>query len=264
MLLSKKYIGVFVLLFLCFGTNFIYSQNKTASFSKNLNPEGERNILEDQSQWKEVESERKIFSSTFITPDGRIIMHYSKLPVNYYNSSGILVPVNLKPSFSSKGLSATNQPNEVSVLSNGAVEITTNDNSKIVFSKNCKINGTEIIPSELKQDGVNVTMVTGISGVSKTFEFRYNSLKYNYVLNTPLASVTSDFIIEEEIEMPENSKLTPDAKYGNQEERGWLGALQVLSATGKELGTMRGAVCYDANNNFITAAYKFETVGGNT
>lgn len=261
MLLSNYNLGKLVLLLLFyFNSGFLFSQKATPS--SNLNPEGERNILEDRSQWKEVESERKIYSSTFVTPDGRIIMHYSKLPVNYYNTSGVLVPVDLKPSISAKGLSATNQPNEVSVLSNGAVEVTTNDNSKIVFSKNCKINGTEIIPSELKQDGLNATMATGISGISKTFEFRYNSLKYNYVLNTPVASSTSDFIIEEEIEMPENAKLTPDAKYGNQEERGWLGALQVLSSTGKELGTIRGAVCYDANNNFVTAAYKFETILG--
>lgn len=263
MLLKKNIINTLLLLILfSFNGAQLLSQKNSSNLAACLNPEGERNILEDRSQWKEAESERKIYSSTFVTPDGRIIMHYSKQPVNYYNTSGALVPVDLKPSLSAKGLSASSQPNEVSVLNNGAVEVSTNDNSKIVFSKNSKINGAAVIPFDLKQEGVNVTMNTGISGIYKTFEFRYNSLKYNYVLNAPAASSSSDFIIEEEIELPENAKLIPDANYGNQEERGWLGALQIISSEGKELGTMRGAVCYDANNNFITAAYKFETVAG--
>jgi gliding motility-associated-like protein len=238
------------------------SQNKSTDLSANLYTQNERNILVDRSQWKEVEAERKIFSSTFLTPDGRIITHYSKQPVNYYNSQMQLVPIDIQPVSSEKGLSANNQPNEVSVLTNGSVEINTPDNSSIVFSKNCIVNGKEISTSEFKHDGLNASMSTGITGISKTFEFRFNGVKYNYVLNTPIASSTSDFIIEEEISIPENAILHPDANYGRQDERGWLGAIQIISSGGKELGTIRGAVCFDANKNFITAAYKFETVKG--
>lgn len=253
-----------LLLLFCFNLGNLFAQNKNKSTepSANLNPVQERNILEDRTQWKEVESERKVFSSTYVTPDGRIITEYCKQPINYYNSTGDLVPIDVIPHTSSKGLSATNQPNEVSVLTNGAVEINIGDNSKIVFSEKCKINGVEILNSELKQDGANAFMLTSLSGVTKTFEFRFNSLKYNYVLNNPIPSSSSDFIIEEEISTTEKAKILPDENYGRQDAGGWLGPIRIVSYKGKELGTMRGAICYDANKNSVTTAYKYETLNG--
>ncbi|MCX6295158.1 MAG: gliding motility-associated C-terminal domain-containing protein [Bacteroidetes bacterium] len=263
MLLSKNYFKAQILLvLLCFNTIYLFSQNKPSPFSTNLNPQGERNFLEDRSQWKELEQERKIFSSSFLTPDGRTIIYYSKAPVNYYNGKGILVPINPVPTFSSKGLTAPDQPNNVSVLNNGTIEINTGDGSTISYSGNSKINGNTTYISEIKLDGENAIMQNIIPGVDKTFEFRFNSLKYNYVINHPLSTSSSDLIIEEEIGMPQNAKVIPDPNYGQQDARGWLGALTINSENGKELGTIRGALCYDANKNYITAAYKLETENG--
>ncbi len=263
MLLNSFKLKVFSLLILfSFSAGILFSQNTQEGLTTNLTPVQERNILEDRSQWNEVESERKIFSSTYVTPDGRIITEYCKQPINYYNSAGVLVPIEVEPKASAKGLSASNQPNEVSILMNGSVEISTGENSKIIFSEKSKINGIEINNSNLKQNGANAVMSTSISGITKTFEFRFNSLKYNYVLNAAIPSSTSDFIIEEEISTTENAKILPDENYGRQDARGWLGPIRIVSAGGKELGTMRGAVCYDANKNYITAAYKYETVNG--
>lgn len=263
MLLSKNNIGITTLLILfSFNGSVLFSQNTTSGISQNMNPQGERNILEDRSQWIEVVAERKLYSSTYTTPDGRIITYYSKQLVNYTNANGILVPINAIPTTSSKGFTASNQPNEVSVLNNGSVEINTGDGSTIVYSSNAKINGLDISPSELKVDGANAIMQNVYPGINKTFEFRFNSVKYNYVITTASAVPSTDLVIEEELLMPENSKIQPDARYGEQSPRGWLGALSIISDNGKELGSMRGALCYDANKNYITAAYKYETVNG--
>lgn len=263
MLLSKNKIGISALLMLfCCNTTFLFSQNQSSGFAQKMNPEGERNILEDRSQWIEVLSERKIFSSTYTTPDGRIITYYSKQPVNYYDGNGMLVPINTVPVSSSKGLIAANQPNEVTVLNNGSVEINTGESSTIIYSGNTKINGQSTFSSELKLDGTNAFMQNVLPGINKTFEFRFNSVKYNYVLNSSMTRTTSDFVIEEDIFIPENSKIQPDPNFGMQDERGWLGALLIVSENGKELGSIRGAFCYDANKNYITAAYKLEKVDG--
>ncbi len=263
MLLSKNIISSSILLILfSFNIQVACAQNKSNELATCLNTPGERNILEDRSQWKEVESERKLFSSTYTTPDGRIIACYSKQVINYYNAEGVLVPINPTPSNSTKGLTASNQPNEISVLTNGAVEINTGDASTITYSNTGKINGLPISASEMKLDGDFATMKNVLPGIDKTFEFRFNAVKYNYIINSSASIPSTDFIIEEEITMPENSKLQPDANYGMQDERGWLGAMQIISASGKELGTVRGAVCYDANKKVITAAYKVESVNG--
>ncbi len=245
-----------------FSSSFLFSQNTAPVFSQNMNQEGERNILEDRAQWTEIESERKIFSSIYTTPDGRIITYYSKQPVNYSNASGVLVPINTIPISSLRGLTAANQPNELSVLNNGAIEINIEDGLVIVYSKNVKINGQAISASELKLNERIATMQNVFPGVNKTFEFRFNSVKYNYVLNSKISVTTSDFVVEEEISLPENSKIKPDSRFGEESAKGWLGALSIISPNGKEVGSISGAFCYDANKNYITATYKLETENG--
>nr|MBA3971677.1 hypothetical protein [Bacteroidota bacterium] len=118
MLLSKNIINPLILLML-----FCVNGNTYSQLSANLNPSGERNILEDRSEWTEIIRERKEYSATYVTPDGRSITHYSKQPLNYYNPNGMLVPVNVTPIESSKGFTAADQPNSVTLLNTGAVEI---------------------------------------------------------------------------------------------------------------------------------------------
>lgn len=238
----------------------IFSQVGTSKLIANNNQESNRNILEDQSTWTEVISERKEFSSTYITTDKRTITHYSKQPLNYYNNNGALVPVDFNPKNTNLGLKASSQPNEVTLLNNGSIEIK-NKQTSLIFSANTKINGTKVITSKLDHKGLHSTMQTNIAGITKTFEFRFNGLKYNYVLNQPVTTSSKDFIIEEEIIMPEGVIIVPDHKYGREEARGWLGPILVQTKEGKEIGTMRGAICYDANNNHITAAYQYDNTG---
>jgi gliding motility-associated-like protein len=256
MVLSKNIIKPLILLVLFCVNISVHSQ-----FSYNMNPEGERNILQDRALWKEIESERKEFSSAFLTPDGRTITYFSKQPVNYYNQNGILVPVNVIPSVSAKGLTAANQPNQLSVLNNGAVEIQLKDGTTMTYSKNAEFMGHAITPATIEKNGESAVMKNVLPGIDKTFEFRFNSLKYNYVINTPLAT-TAPVVVEEELELPEGSIIRPDQRFGKEDKNGWMGALSIISKEGKELGTIRGALCYDAANNYTTAAYKIETVNG--
>ena len=245
---------LFTLLILSFCiTSNIFSQVGTSKLVANNHQENDRNILEDQSTWAEVVSERKEFSSTYLTTDKRIITHYSKQPLNYYNKNGNLVPVDFNPKNSNLGLKASNQPNEVTLLNNGSIEIKSKQHS-LIFSSNTKINGTKVITSKLDHKGLHSTMQTNIAGITKTFEFRFNGLKYNYVLNQPIAKSAKDYIIEEEIIMPEGAIIVPDHNYGKKEARGWLGPILIQTKEGKEIGTMRGAICYDANNDYIAAA----------
>lgn len=261
MLLNRRQFGLSALLLIfTFNTGILFAQNRTSDLSANVASASDRNILEDRSSWQEIISERTEFSSSYKTADGRYIQYHSKQLVNYFKD-GSLVPVDFKPTFSSRGLTASHQPHEISVLNNGAVEINSFDNSVLTFSENTTINGVKVSPNRMEASEQFASMSTGIPGIKKTFEFRFNGVKYNYVLQTPYSSST-DLTIEEEITMPKNSKLVPDANYGRQDERGWLGPMQIFSENGKELGTIRGALCFDANKNYVTAAYKTEVVNG--
>lgn len=247
---------LFLFLFFLSSSFGLIAQTVLPKLETSLNAPSDRNILEDRTQWKEIESERKINSSTFLTPDGRTIIHYSKEPLNYY-SNGNLVPINTIPVISHDGLIAVEQPFPVKVTKSGAVLI-----GNTTYSSECKINGLELKISDLSQTGANAIMKDVIPGIDKTFGFHFNAVEYNYILNHPIANGNQDFVIEEKVIIPENAKLLLDYNFGTQSKDGWLGSLTIKSSTGEEIGRMRGAVCFDANKNYCAASYKIEDKNG--
>lgn len=242
--------------------SIFWTFNLQGQITTDLTPKDNRDILQDKSSWIEVVNKRNVFSSTYKTPDNRLITHYSKQPINYFNSKEELVPIEIVPVSTSLGLSASNQPNPVTLLLNGSVKINNKEGSPIVYSKNCKLNGNPISFSQIKSNGVNSTMQSNITGLTKTFEHRFNALKYNYVLSNPFVNGNKNLIIEEDISMPAGAKIKPDYNYGKKDKNGWLGSLVIVSDEDKEIGSIQGAICYDANNNSIVAAYQYEKVNG--
>ncbi|MDQ3045926.1 MAG: gliding motility-associated C-terminal domain-containing protein [Bacteroidota bacterium] len=241
------------------------SGNRSAELRPNSLPNrigdflNERNILEDRSQWKEIPSKRSEYSSSFLTPDNRIIIQYSKLPLNYYKNN-VLVPVDINPASSQTGLSAENQPFPLSVKKNGAVCINEGSSSPILFSSNTKINDVASENKIIEVEGPHAIMRNILPGVDKTFEFRFNSLKYNYVLHQAMG--TSDLVIEEGITLPEGAEIIAAQGYGIKDKEGWKGALSVISKAGEVIGSMRGAVCYDAAKNYFLATYITSIIDG--
>ncbi|MFL5765022.1 MAG: gliding motility-associated C-terminal domain-containing protein [Bacteroidia bacterium] len=231
----------------------------SAQKAVDLNPpkQGEKGFLDDRAAWEEIPSERKPFSSSYKTPDGRVIIQYSKLPLNYENGSGNLVPVNYTPAPSSTGLSAVEQPNPTAVANDGSIRIRLGNGVSIGFSRNAIFMGARLKNSAIEQKGNFAIMKDVYPGIDKTFEFRFNGVKYSYVINRSAALTAAPFVIvEEELDVPDGSLISPDHEYGQAGENGWQGPMKITTANGTELGTIRGALCYDADNNTILASYK--------
>ena len=155
------------------------NNNNNPFISSVSSPESE---WKDRKQWKEDISKRTIFSSTFRAPDRRIIFHFSKAPLNYYDAAGILQPIDadLKPS--GNNWSAPNQPYPTYLFQDGSAAVSIDNGEQFVFNKNCKINGQEFtntIPF-LKENIAKAIDV--IPGVDKIYEFRENGIEYSYVL----------------------------------------------------------------------------------
>ena len=254
MLLIKNNINPLVLLVLfCIQAEISFAQKAI-----DLNPRqpGERDFFEDRSRWQEIPSERKEFSSSFKTPDGRTIIQYSKQPLNYRDAAGNLVPVSFTPVLSGKGLTASSQPNSVSVLEDGSVEIALANGATIGYSGNSTFMGAKLGASPIEQKETGAIMKDVYPGIDKTFEFRFNSVKYNYVINRLTAlTASSNVIFEEELKLPAGSTIQPNRSIGQESSEGWKGVLSIMQ-DGAEIGSMRGAICYDANNNSILASYK--------
>ncbi|MCB0400678.1 MAG: gliding motility-associated C-terminal domain-containing protein [Flavobacteriales bacterium] len=221
----------------------------------------EPDFFRDRENWTELTDKREVYSSSYKTPDNRVIIHYSKQPLNYYNAAGKLVPVNLEPVATGNGYRAMYQPNPVSVLNDGTVELTSPDHDNLRFSGNARINGISITTGQASVHGKSLSMTTNIPGLTKEFTFRFNSLKYNYVMQNALSSNSASLILEEELVLPQGAILEPDGK-GSMKQDGWHGGLTIKDEAGNLLGSIRGALCYDAKGSYITAAYQTSISNG--
>lgn len=218
---------------------------------------------EDRATWTEIESARKVHSSTYKTADGRVIVEHSSLPVNYHNVKGELTPVVTIPSNNGSGLSAEQQPIATGVSNNGEVFLRSGIGHFIVGAQTW-FEGAPLQYSNLVQNGrTTASAKSDVKGVLKTFEFKFGSVKYNYVLDES-AKIVGDLEIQEHIDLPANSTIRGDARagYKNENTGKWMGQLIFEDARGRELGTMGGIVCYDAKGEVYLGQYDIIKTNG--
>lgn len=221
-------------------------------------PTEQENFLLDREQWKEIVSERKPFSSTYLTPDKRTIIHFSKAPLNYYDARGLLQPIDARLQPSENGWSALNQPLPTYLFQDGSAAVSTSEGSIISFSKNCKINGKDFQNLKFQVYKDSATITDSELGIDKKYEFRAGSVKYSYVIKQPLKSASSGLVISEEMLIPDGYVFTRD---GDDEQLsmdgngGWKGDLILHSPSGKQVARFFAPLCFDANNKQTIAAY---------
>lgn len=217
----------------------------------------------DRANWKEQAPLRTPFSSTFLTPDHRTIIHYSQEPLNYL-LDGTLQPVDYSPVVTSQGLSAGHQPYPIVVDNAGGILIkqAKGGGALLSYSTNCKLNGIPASQNAWKLQGREALMSDFFPGVDKGLEFHFNAVEYSYIFKRVPGSTGAQTVIEERIDLPVGALLSEDQNLGKKTDEGWQGALSIRAQDGTELGRIRGAVCFDANKKTIPVSYQFENKAG--
>ena len=249
----------FQLLFFClFGLFFFppcnfFSQNLRYSGLTTQTKPSEAKI--DLNEYIEVSELRSEYSSGYKNKDGKIIIEYSELPLNYVKN-GKLVPVETTPKMESGWLMAINQPDPVKVNPHGTVFINAETKNEIQIGKKVIVNGTETKAGTFHVDHENAELLNILPGVNKTYRFSFAGVKYNYEILHKPSSVVNDFIIEEELELPAGAKIIHDKEHGFETKQGWEGMLIIEDKYGNEIGRIRPAVCLDQKSKYTTASYK--------
>jgi hypothetical protein len=223
---------------------------------------GEKEKLSDPKTWTEVESERKLFSSAYKTPEGQVVVSYSSRPLNYYDESGKLVPIDpsLAPD-NNGGYSATHQPFPTSLKPDGSVAISLGKSGSFHFGMNCKVNG-EHGKNEIQRKGNEIILPDVGNGVDKQFIFYENAVKYNYIVKQTQVSADQWLHFTEKLEFPAGVKLVPDQAHGREEQNAWSGDLKLVTANGEVVSRMLAPICYDANKNFTIGSYIIKEENG--
>lgn len=267
-----KYTGIAVkiLLPVIFPVFIFAQQNKIAELSAPIphpvSPHAEEQtpLMADREQWKENIPERTVFSSSYITPDGRYITHYSKAPLNYYDASGTLQPIVFKPKANDNGWAAMEQPFPTYLFNDGSAAVSPSKDSKFIFGKNITVNGNAIAPRVPVMESGVAKIHNIIPGMDKEYAFRLNGVKYNYVLNQPVQTQNGFLTIGEELEIPAGYVLKRKEDHGREQDGGWSGDLILYSPSGETVSIIYAPLIFDASKAWALGSYKIENVSGHT
>lgn len=257
-----------ILLPVIFPVLLFAQQNSIAELSAALPHAGvdkeESAPLPDRSLWKENIAERTVFSSTYITPDGEHIIHYSKAPLNYYDANGKLQTIDPTLKTNADGWAAMDQPYPTFLFADGSAAVSPSKELKFIFGKNIRVNGNAVAPNVPVMDGAVAKIQNVIPGMNKEFEFRPNGIKYNYVLNQPMQTSGGFFSISEEMEIPNGYTLKRKEDHGSMKDGGWCGDYELIAPSGEIASVIYAPLIFDANKNWTLGTYKIKNENGRT
>ncbi len=241
--------------------------------STNLLPS---NFPVSNQHYKEEIDKRTYTSRTFNNNKGEVVIQYSSQHLNYLNKENKFQVLNTKlstfsPPSSQKGEStyshsfswaSLHQQYPTYLYKDGSTALSSDEKNKIIFNRNCKVNGHEINYTDYTVGEQGMLISNVIDGIDKKIIFDENTIETDYIIRSRINTNNQDLIISEEIELPEGyytSPLSPLSNWrgaGAEVERGFRGeALVVYSPEGMEKARFNAPVFYDANKIILFGKY---------
>ncbi len=215
--------------------------------------------LPPRSTWIENESERTVYSSSYKTPDGQVVLRYSKKPINYHDKSGRLVPIDPIMAPDANGWSAMNQPYPVFHNEDGTSEISLGDGKRMKLNQGHAINGLKGSGDLVVGINNDVWFKNVIPDIDKHVLFFENAIKYNYIIRQqPIVSGTF-------MKFSEVVTLPKGYQFGSPEETelesGSEGDIVIYDEKLRIVARFCTPLCYDANKKVLKAGYSLTATG---
>jgi len=242
----------------------IYAQPQNP-FSHAMQP---RNATQGQSMSAvmknavEDPSKRSLFSSMYTTPDGNVICRSSAQPLNYYDATGKLQPINIELHSDSRGWVVDQQPNPCYFHSDRSTAISLENADDITFNMNCSINGAAYDEHIASMDKTIINLNLS-PDIHKKITFGNNGIETDYILDK---SIGSSVTISEELQYSSSYKLMRDNMRGREAKDGsWTGDYILVSNKDKgEAARFHAPLCYDSKGNWCVGSYSVQIKDGKT
>ena len=239
------------------------------------------------TQHYEEEIDKRTFTSrSFKDNTGSVIIQYSSKNLNYINKENKFFPINTKLSAqpfsknSPSGRDPLSQPSTYSwaslqqqyptyLFKDGSTALSSDEKNKIIFNRNCKINGNEINYADYTVGEQGMLINNVIAGIDKKIAFSENTIETDYIIRDPINTGNQDLVISEEIELPEGyyiqaSSFNPVSKGERVESTSTAGfssaeqgdVFVVYSPEGLERARFKAPIFYDADKIILFGKYK--------
>jgi len=249
--LKFAFLGVLFYTSFSFGQNFNRANGFSAPFIKENS--NKSTVQEEEILWEEIVSERTLFSSSHLAPNGLYKSTFSKIPIHYMDENGSLQPIN--PSLkreSATHWSALNQAHPVHVYSSGAFSLSMKNTVQLTVGRQTFINGQEVIGQfEINDNhGIHHNLTNGID---KELFVKENAVKYNYIIQPGSWSSSSELFFEEKVEFPNGYRLVNN-KYN----------VELIDENGNVVSIFHTPLIVDAVDAYITSSYSIHERNGET
>jgi len=197
--------------------------------------------VNNQNYIEEIDK-RTYTSRTFNNSKGEVVIQYSSQHLNYLNKENKFLPIDsrlaalaLNPGSpgeeaiheKGKDTSFTTSPSPwegdkgrgfwaslqqqypTYLYKDGSTALSADEKNKIIFNRNCKINGQEINYSDYTVGEQGMFINNVIAGVDKKIIFDENTIESDYIIRNPINTNNQGLIISEEIELPEGYYIAP-------------------------------------------------------
>lgn len=214
----------------------------------------------NKGNYVEAVEKRELRSRTFKDNKGGIVVHYSSRPLHYKDKTNVYQPLDarLMNIHGARGIewAAPKQQYPTYLYSNGATALSSSDNNnKIVFNLNCKINATEIDMSDytVGVDGMFVHNV--VEGIDKKIVFSENRIETDYIIQQA-PGLVKDLIISEELVLLTGYRIQAEQISTKGFEKNEVHEEFVVYAPDNtEQARFRIPVFYDADKNVLIGKY---------
>ncbi len=192
---------------------------------------------------------RTLTSRTFKGDKGQILIQQSSKNINYFDGEKKLQPINHRLQTFENGWWAPHQQFPVYLFKDGSTAVSSEEGDKIIFNRNCKINGNDITISDFTvgEDGMYIENFS--AGIDKRIWVRENEIETDYIIEKPL-NQSLDLIFSEEIGLPEGYLIE---KRISNELSNAKPEIVIFSPDGKEKARFHAPVFFDHEHKFLTA-----------
>lgn len=241
---------ILLLLFLCL--SFFIQAQKSLFQNFNLGF-GE---APDLSKAEEDLSARSANTACFRFADGRVVTKNSFSPIHFKNANGEWQRISNTCTREENAIKFTEQKLPIEINRYGFIRLNASGKESVSYRP-------AVFQEDFDLD--KLTELNGLfeyknGGLIQRIDIKNNAVKSSTLLSQPPNCLNGEFVLKEQLEIPAGAEVHFNTEKGKWANESWKGSLEILNSNGEVISTVGGAICIDAENEFLLSGYTIRQI----